>query len=557
MQKHLTEEQLIVLDQEIDAIVPSFELLKASRKYAIRAILTEFDGFAQSFGNNPDLSQRMLAYRNAYQALDHIVRWIDVHCPIETDFIPVNGTSCAMNLLMTAMQYDRIYVQMSLAFRKRNKIEEVASGQYLVTSAIDENQELETARSLMAAADFPDSHEDASDMTFEAANELRKEISIDGIQGRQLRYSFPKSTYNKAFSVTQERRLYDFSMNPEWDLGGYKFIHVQEVWNTLKTLQSLHQLAVQKLFREEDRRRIYLKVRTRDEWVAEISKYAGLESGIVEKVFDDLVYNRSLHKPRQKKGHVMYQPFIELGSDQIVQCNALVMMSVVEKCSWILTELLRPKVHGELKNLKESYWIDEEFKRFESAKLRVFPRIKYSADGDSGDIDVILFDVEANFALVAQLKWTTSLDNVAGVESDDNQYAEGVDQARRSLNWAETHRAELAERLGLEKSVLMSTTLRPIVISKETLPSGKFIATEVPVINEALFRWIMTDPHDATLVELWKIADGCQYLPKEGVHFKNFDPLPIEWGRFKFELKDVAYQPTDCRWDPAVDIQLS
>ena len=66
---------------------------------------------------------------------------------------------------------------------------------------------------------------------------------------------------------------------------------------------------------------------------------------------------------------------------------------------------------------------------FESDTLRVFPRLKFP----QGDIDLLLIDLTDMFGLVCQLKWTTSADKPAGVESDDRQFARGVEQAERSL----------------------------------------------------------------------------------------------------------------------------
>lgn len=552
----LDKDELVELDRQIDLLVPSLELLSTNRRLALCSVLTEFDALVQSDGTEPNLAQRSLSYRGAYNALNHAVRWIFTHCSQTSSFVPTRPALAALSLLEHARRYEAICTLMSLSFRGRYRMTKVDPNRVLVECGSLENQEMETARSLMAMAALPQNPEETLDLPRSIADEIRGEISIRGVFARQLDYHIPFATYDKARSIMEERRLYGWAMGSDWDLGGYKFDDLRKVWDCLKTLQSLHQLALQKLLRQTDRRRLNIRIQDRADWVTEISSRSRLDAETVGSVFDDLIYNPDLHRTGQKRAHIMYQPFIEIAEGQIAQSNSLVLMSVVEKCSWILTEILRPSIHDQLKSRKEQFWIENGFKPFESSQIKVFPNLKFTLNNRSGDIDLLILDVVENFGLAAQLKWTTSMDNCAGVESDDKQYLIGVEQAIRSMEWIETNRTELAHRLRMPIKDLQSTIFRPIVIAKETLPSGAFPKTEVPVINEAIFRWIIREPHNATLRQLWQITAEFDYLPREGVHFHRIPPESIRWGDLEFVLKDVAYTPLERRWNPAVDIRL-
>lgn len=550
----LSPSELSKLDQVIDARIPTFELMSISKRAALRSLLTEFDAHVQQVGadTSTDLTLRSLIYRGLYNALNHGIQWIHAYCP-ETSKKGISQPNvAALQVLNEAMRYNNLWTQMSLAFRGRNLIARSGENTFIVSSAHKENQDLETARSLMAAATYPVNAEEAANLPGFVADEVRRQITIEGVLNRRLNYSFPRKVYETVAQTMRDRRIYEFSMNPAWDLGGYTFAELDRVWSVLKELEAVHQLALQKLARPKDRAKLNLRIRTRHEWISEISDYSGISIEQTTLVFNDLVYNPALYIGSGKKAHVMYQPFIELGVDEIAQSNALVMMSVVEKCSWILTEILRPKIHGELKNLKEKYWIESEFNQYESERLKLFPAVKFKG----GDIDLLIYDTVDDFALIAQLKWTTSMDNVSGVESDDRQYGIGVNQALRSLAWTEEHRRELATRLGLHPSAFEKTIFRPIVIAKETLPSGSFQGQEVPVVNETLFHWIMDKPHRATLCQLWEVAQKADYLPKEGIHYEMYEPDTIVWGELSFALQGVAYKALPTRWDPAVDIIL-
>ena len=112
----------------------------------------------------------------------------------------------------------------------------------------------------------------------------------------------------------------------------------------------------------------------------------------------------------------------------------------------------------------------------------------------------------------------------------------------------------MAQRINIRADKLKQFDFKPLVICKDNLPSGFLGKTDVPVINQQLFDWIMGEPHHRDLRSLWNVADSMSYLPKLGIHYENLSPT-IKWGEMSFILKDVASRIIK-RWEPKTDISF-
>ncbi|MFN0141203.1 MAG: hypothetical protein ACKVQW_14080 [Pyrinomonadaceae bacterium] len=551
----LTTAELKILDGLIDDRIQSFEMLRVRRRTALKLVLHAFDVLIQNLGTESHLAQRGLNYRGAYNGLNHAVRWIFEYCPEESSFVPENSDLSALELLTNASDYDKLFVQMSLARRGRNQIEHLDGQNYLIRPSNDENVRLEASRHLLAVVQHPETPEDTHALSSDDAERLKNSIKIKGVAQGQLRYEISDEDFQSAREIMDARKLHQWTMDPEWDLGGYTFEELRIFWNALKTQRAIDDLALQKLPRVHDRNRYNLRAATESQWVERVTKHSGLPQATVRSLFGDHIYNPALHRLGKKRGHVMFQPFFDIGGGLIIRSNALVMISAVEKCAWLLCELLRKDHHDRLKNKKESYWIGNDFRPYESDTRKLFPHLKFKEGDRSGDIDLLMVDLDDAFGLVCQLKWTTSSDNVAGVESDDKQFGVGVEQAERSVAWARDNRKELARRIQIDEAVLAVMELQPLVIGKDMLPSGTFGERAVPVINEALLTWILDAPHKRSLRDLWTVSVNRGYLPEEGVHFKRHTPEPMTWGQLTFTFEDVGYLPLQ-RWNPDTDIRF-
>jgi hypothetical protein len=344
-------------------------------------------------------------------------------------------------------------------------------------------------------------------------------------------------------------------MDPDWDLGGYTYKQLKTFGLTLESLGIIYNIALNSLRNEEKRLNLRIRIKSFDEWVSELSQWSKLSRQITKLIINDLIYDPMLYQTGRQKPHVMYQPFFRFKNGQLGVSSTIIRISNIERNAWSLISLIRPEIGNDLKNRKEFFWIQELQKQTESLGLKSFPNIKFKFDGSQGEIDLLIIDEKLKFGLICELKWLTSSDDPKGVESDDEQITKGVKQAIRATRWIESDISHLAQRIGIKADELKKFDFKPLVMSKESLPSGFLEKTNVPVINQRLFNWIIAEPHHRNIVSLWNVANSTSYLPMPSKHFETISPT-IKWGEMRFILKDIAFKLTN-RWDPQKDITFA
>jgi hypothetical protein len=250
----------------------------------------------------------------------------------------------------------------------------------------------------------------------------------------------------------------------------------------------------------------------------------------------------------------MYQPFFRFGNGKLAISNTIVQISNIERNTWSLMSIIRPDIADVLKNRKESFWIKDFKKKTEFLGLKCFSNIKFKFEGNKGEIDLLIIDENLKFGLVCELKWLTSSDDPKGVESDDEQMTYGINQAAKGVEWIESDIFNLAQKIGMKADELKRINFKPLVISKESLPSGFIEKSVVPIIDQRLFNWVTGKPHHKDILSLWNVAESMSYLPKLGVHYENLSPT-IKWGDQRFLLKGVAFK-TISTWSPEKDISI-
>jgi hypothetical protein len=94
------------------------------------------------------------------------------------------------------------------------------------------------------------------------------------------------------------------------------------------------------------------------------------------------------------------------------------------------------------------------------------------------------------------------------------------------------------------------------VLSKNALGSSSVYrrVPDAPVITERLLKWVLGDPHRATLRQLWEVANNRSYFPIKSVHYSDEDAEAEFAGvHFTAEALGMMYGRA---WTPEADIKL-
>jgi hypothetical protein len=229
----------------------------------------------------------------------------------------------------------------------------------------------------------------------------------------------------------------------------------------------------------------------------------------------------------------------------------LVILSNCERNTWDLLSLLRPALHSDLRNRKESFWLGELKPWLAQLGLKVAGPIKH---GD-GDTDLLILDPSNRFGVVWQMKWLTPPDRVRDVAYTEKELGVGISQATKSLSWIRSNARSAAHHLGVSLSQVRDAEIKPIVLSKNTIGSGWVNDASVPISNERLLKWVMAAPHHKSLRTWWQVCQGRRYLPRRPRHFRDID-MDATFGGIRFIGKGFGMEYANA-WEPSTDIDLT
>lgn len=552
--EYLTKQDIIELDERIDARINQFKLLLRPRNLALFHVFLQFDLLIDQIGKDSNLSKRRNVNRQIYNGLNHAVQWIHKFCPVEpSDYdlhLDPKVIRETQELFNNAIEYADLFSQLSLIRRGRNQCRVIKPNVYEISSATLANENLEAARQLLASASDPIKYEDTFEITPQTHLYVKNKLSVKLHKGSNLKYSISQDVFSNLITAIEQRCLLKWSMNSEWNLGGYTFNQLKRFWFVLKGLCIVHDIALESVKNLEKQFDLRIRIRDTDDWLNELAQRSNIDKNTVRQIVEDLTYDESFYELGKQKSHVMYQPFFRFGNRKLALNSRIVRISNIERNAWSLISFLRPKLHSNLRNMKESFWIQEFQTKSESLGLKGISGIKFK----TGNIDLLIIDENLKFGLICELKWLTKSDDVKGTKAADEEITDGVGQALKSYEWLKSNIPVLSQRIGIKEEELKNFEFKPFVICKDDLPSGFLGKTEVPVIDQQLFDWVMGKPHHRDLISLWNVADSMSYLPKMGIHYKNLSPS-ISWGKMRFILKDVATQAIN-RWNPQNDISF-
>lgn len=558
--KYLTNKEIDELDKLIDKRILTLKFLSYSRNQALFHTLLSFEDYLAFVAKKPkaDLGARSILYKKIYDGLNHAVQWIFDFCPFDSAVVTKFDDQMlleATDFLGEGSDYGNLWSQMSLIYKDRNKVRRITPNKFEVSNKSLISEEMGVADNCVGRALDPETVEETFEVTPQINEFIKRSIRIKQVSRNDLDFTVSPEAYISLQKSIKDRCILSWSMDPEWELGDYNFKQLKIFWSTLKVLCHAYNIARSLIQDFELFASLSLRIRSKSEWAKDIKKWSGLPVDVVAQIIEDLIYNPSLSKRGEGKSHVMFQPFFRFNAENLGLSNGIVQISNIERNAWSLTSFLRPKISDRLKNRKEMFWIRELSKKLQSIGLEVFPDIKYKeGNNQKGNIDLLIIDKRINFGLACEMKWLTFTDDVSGKKRSDDVTLVGIDQADRACKWLESHITELAPRINYDEKILQNIEFKPLVINKDNLQSGFLKKSNVPVINEALLNWILFDPHNRHISELWKVADSLSYLPKRGKHYENI-PAKIVWGDITFQIKSGAYRLKK-RWSPKKDISF-
>jgi hypothetical protein len=546
------------VDERIDAAVPSQSLLARDRDVALIHLLRCYDEYAKGCASILNAGQRETATHLAYEGLHHAVRWVHQYCPHPASTPSLGYEEGAFKeaeeLLHSAREYSKIWEIMTLLHRGVLMGQQVREGLIRVSFTSSLDRQMSIADNLLAGPDVPEVYFNEPIITPPIQASVIRNVQVRKNTPKAFKYLVPDALFNQLSRRVNRMTAHRWALDPGWDLGGYTAGQLRRFWDALDTLCLIHGIVTSGRAGVRNMREFALKTLTRTEWEQELTRRTGLGRKIVAAILSDLTYAPSLYEAGRKQAHVTFHPAFPFGGNTLAVSNWLVHVSNIERNIWDLVSLKRPELHSRLRNLKEESWLSELRVKAESYGLDFYPPVKFEVSGKKSDLDMLLLDRKARFGLACQLKWLTMPGRIAAALYNDKEVEKGIEQARLAMEWIALLPQRLSQYTGLSTDELRLYEFRPVVLCKNTLPSGISPMSGVPVVNERLFDWVLGDPHRRDLKTLWQVGEKLLYLPQPGKHFDSVAGT-VEFGRIRFTGDALGHVLRE-KWDPVKDINL-
>lgn len=193
-----------------------------------------------------------------------------------------------------------------------------------------------------------------------------------------------------------------------------------------------------------------------------------LRFGPASAVLEDMTYSNQTAKD------VIYQPFIPLGREKFATAPLLISGSNHERNLLVLMDRLpqRADAAQRIKAVREDLMIEElrpvfeKFGFFTRERLRLGPKSR-----PIEDIDLLVWDKGATFALAISLKWLYGPDSVYEVRRHDERFQQALTVHRRCLAELEAHKLDISRSFGLDPPLAGSTKIGGIIVSKMARPT--------------------------------------------------------------------------------------
>jgi len=231
----------------------------------------------------------------------------------------------------------------------------------------------------------------------------------------------------------------------------------------------------------------------------------GLRYVPARAILEDMTYSPETAKD------VIYQPLITLGKQIFVTAPLLIHGSNHERNFLVLVDRLQHRAKGAqaIKGVREGLMIEELRPLFEKVGLYTKERLRLgTGTRPIGDIDLLVWDKNATFALAISLKWLVGPDSVYEVRRYDERFKEALDIHRRCVAELETNKLALSRNFGLEPTLRCDTKILGIIVSKMGKPISPASEIDIPTVtSEELKIRITSSDLSALHLELARIPE--------------------------------------------------
>lgn len=554
MKQLMSKEDLEDLDQEIDSYIDDVAILKWGREQALIDVIRYYDYLVyceyMPRYTPPSLES---AITNLLDSFTTILQWVHERCVPTGNYNFLDASLERFDDIKTsvvdALEYKVVFDLMAdlrrgrtLAKRRNNNVR--------VEYSRREYSKLDAATHLLSGPDMMRQSKEYTPVSDQYAI-LDQEVHPN-VLGPLIGYKMTTRAVEAAMNIADHGTQHLYELDENWDFEGYTLKQFRRVWNAILAMVHIHLHAILKS--NDGDHKIYSidMLKSRKDWIDCLHGISGEHRDVIDGIIDDLVYDISMYRKGKPRIDVRYQPFITIGDDKIMLSNSAAMYSNIERNLWHLLSIKRKATHSVLSTEKEGLWRTELTEWLKSLGYNAIGDIEYEYNGKKSNIDLVIVDEERKYVLTVEMKWHYGPDTVREVADVDREIEKGIRQAGMAKLWLSSCKDDVWNNLGIRIRDEDKYLVQGIVLSKNSLGSGKHLGGDIAVGNENLMKWILGAPHHRTLAELWYVLKNLTYFPRKGKHYKDKADR-VRFGKITFTSVDLCLEQMQ-EWKPESDI---
>lgn len=217
----------------------------------------------------------------------------------------------------------------------------------------------------------------------------------------EMMHWFPDfGTGRKLLSPVNNLLRESFSLPSSWQFDGIPILRLRDFWRAVAILSLIHCAVAYRLTGADRTGLVQLLIKPRDDLADWIGGFVGIETDVVRRILELHIYDRSHRTP-----DIAVTPFVPIGGRLIAASPWMLVSSAFERNFRAHVARQQRESYDEISNALAPHLASELVTMFTDAGFKAAHSETFKADGEQGDIDLLVWSPAERHVLAAELKW--------------------------------------------------------------------------------------------------------------------------------------------------------
>jgi len=522
------------VERIIDEYHKSHSVFLLNRKTALFNALTVFEdccrlGGRKKLQRTGDSLGYSILIRDQLDALNVLIQWIFQDCAhennddLDMDIIPERYVATADLLLHQATAYSPIcsaYISYSRGhftakineIQKKITFSDVPDNRRIVISDMMETilRDQASVHQMSPIRELPLAH-----------SKLISSIYFQ--DDEHISYSLDNEVWVPFQNMMEQHWELTSELPEEWEFDSFSIKDFKYFWVAIATFSIIHMTACLESGVPGANEKEAVIVRSDIQFVELVADKTGVSVERITAILKLLTYNNKL-----RNNDIVYQPFVELGNNQLALAPHLILSSRPERNLISLIHKLKDKSYFDLTNLREGIMQEELDSIVEKLKDVLVSKNK-SLPGTLPDVDYAIWDQTSNSILVCELKWLIEPDSTPEVLARIQDLEHGCEQISKILTYARDNVLEFCNKVFGISVLEKVPEIVGCVVSKKGIRVDN---SDVPVISSPTLKHLLQ--HNSVIKTIEEIKNRSFLIPAQQ-NFQ-FGLQAINYAGYTFEI---------------------